>query len=96
MVDVAFVTHYLSETFYNLTAIALHDWKTYGEMRNLAREKYGLDLAEPYLPSATLEQVLPRTFYLILLSFLVAACLFLSFFLIPCQFLALTFFFGRC
>ncbi len=35
----------------------LHDWKTYGEMRNLAQEKYGLDLTEVHLPSQTLEQV---------------------------------------
>ncbi len=27
-------------------------------MRNLASKKYGLDVFEPYLPSATLEQVL--------------------------------------
>ena len=27
-------------------------------MRNLASKKYGLDMLEPHLPSATLEQVL--------------------------------------
>ena len=53
----AHVTHYLDSTFYNLTTVALHDWKTYGDMRNLARQKYGLDLAEAHLPSQTLEQV---------------------------------------
>eukprot|EP01137_Pigoraptor_chileana_P013132 Opistho-2@66313 len=51
-----YVTHYLDTTFYNLTTVALHDWKTYAEMRNLAAEKYGLDLTEVHLPSQTLEQ----------------------------------------
>lgn len=51
------VEHYLDKTFYNLTTVALHDWKTYGEMRNLASQKYGLNMAEPHLPSQTLEQV---------------------------------------
>ena len=50
------VTHYLDTTFYNLTTVALHDWKTYAEMRNLAQQKYGLDMAEVHLPSQTLEQ----------------------------------------
>ncbi len=53
----AHVTHYLDTTFYNLTTVALHDWKTYGDMRNLAFKKYGLQMLEPHLPSATLEQV---------------------------------------
>jgi WASH complex subunit 7 len=52
----AYVTHYLDTTFYNLTTVALHDWKTYGDMRSLAEEKYGLVMMEPHLPSATLEQ----------------------------------------
>lgn len=53
----AYVTHYLDTTFYNLTTVALHDWKTYGDMRSLAEEKYRLTMMEPHLPSATLEQV---------------------------------------
>ena len=56
----AYVTHYLDTTFYNLTTVALHDWKTYGDMRNLAEEKFGLVMMEPHLPSATLEQVRGR------------------------------------
>jgi len=57
LVDVkVYVTHYLDKTFYNLNTVALHDWKTYGEMRNLAVQKYGLKMADPYLPSQTLEQ----------------------------------------
>ena len=51
------VTHYLDQTFYNLTTVALHDWRTYAEMRNLAHEKYGINMTEVHLPSGTLEQV---------------------------------------
>ena len=53
----AYVEHYLDMTFYNLTTVALHDWKTYGDMKNLAQQKYSLTLTEPHLPSQTLEQV---------------------------------------
>ena len=43
VVDIkAKVTQYLDETFYNLTAVATNDWKTYAEMRNLAQARYGL------------------------------------------------------
>lgn len=52
-----FVKKYLDRTFYDLTTIALHDWKAYSEMRNLAYQKYNLSLTDPYLPSSTLEQV---------------------------------------
>ena len=48
---------YLNKTFYNLTTVALHDWKTYSEMRALAQQKYSLTMAEAHLPSQTLEQV---------------------------------------
>lgn len=50
------VTHYLESTFYNLTTVALHDWKTYGEMRNLANDKYRLSLADNHLPMGSLDQ----------------------------------------
>lgn len=50
------ITNYLDTTFYNLTTVALYDWKTYAEMRNLAKEKYGLQLTEVHLPGQTLEQ----------------------------------------
>ena len=33
------VKQYLEASFYNLTTIALHDWLTYSEMKNLAKEK---------------------------------------------------------
>ncbi|XP_064467103.1 WASH complex subunit 4-like [Ornithodoros turicata] len=52
----AYVEHYLDKTFYNLTTVALHDWKTYAEMRSLAQQKYGLVTVEAHLPSQTLEQ----------------------------------------
>ncbi|KAG2459915.1 WASC4 protein, partial [Polypterus senegalus] len=52
----AYVTHYLDKTFYNLTTVALHDWATYSEMRNLAIQRYGLMMTEAHLPSQTLEQ----------------------------------------
>ncbi|KAK3584050.1 hypothetical protein CHS0354_031097 [Potamilus streckersoni] len=51
-----YVEHYLNKTFYNLTTVALHDWKTYGEMKNMAEHKYSLTLLESHLPSQTLEQ----------------------------------------
>eukprot|EP01087_Luapelamoeba_hula_P010422 TRINITY_DN2761_c0_g1_i4.p1 TRINITY_DN2761_c0_g1~~TRINITY_DN2761_c0_g1_i4.p1 ORF type:complete len:775 (-),score=117.22 TRINITY_DN2761_c0_g1_i4:17-2341(-) len=50
------VEHYLDTTFYNLTTVALYDWQTYAEMRNLALVKYGLHLAEVHLPGQTLDQ----------------------------------------
>ncbi|XP_035232006.1 WASH complex subunit 4-like, partial [Stegodyphus dumicola] len=52
----SYVEHYLEKVFYNLTTVALHDWKTYGEMRSLAKHNYGLITVEAYLPSQTLEQ----------------------------------------
>jgi WASH complex subunit 7 len=53
----AYVAHYLDTVFYNLNTVALFDWHIYGQMRNLAKEKYNLDLIEPHLPGQTLEQV---------------------------------------
>mmetsp|Transcript_32874 Transcript_32874/g.82567 ORF Transcript_32874/g.82567 Transcript_32874/m.82567 type:complete len:1186 (-) Transcript_32874:28-3585(-) len=50
------VSHHLDTSFYNLTTVAQYNWKTYEEMRNLAKEKYGLDLIQPHLPGQTLEQ----------------------------------------
>lgn len=51
------VEHYLSKMFYNLTTVVLHDWQTYGEMRQLAKFKHNLDTVEDHLPMQTLEQV---------------------------------------
>ncbi|CAG0882697.1 unnamed protein product [Darwinula stevensoni] len=50
------VEHYLDKVFYNHTTVALHDWKTYGEMRSVAQRKYGLFTVEAHLPSQTLDQ----------------------------------------
>jgi WASH complex subunit 7 len=52
-----YVEEYLDKTFYNLTTVALYDWRTYSEMRNLAEQKYRLNLLDPNLPTQTLEQV---------------------------------------
>lgn len=50
------VSIYLSQMFYNLTTISMHDWRTYGQMRNDARHKFRLDTVEDHLPTQTLEQ----------------------------------------
>ncbi len=36
--------------------MALHNWRTYGEMRSLADHKYGASTADDHLPAQTLEQ----------------------------------------
>lgn len=51
------VESYLDRIFYDYTTASSTDWNTYSEMRNLASQKYGLDLHEPHLPSKTLDQV---------------------------------------
>lgn len=48
---------YLSQMFYNLTTISMHDWRTYGQMRNVAEQKFYLETVEDHLPTQTLEQV---------------------------------------
>lgn len=53
----AHVEHYLDKTFYNLTTVALDNWKTYDAMRNLASHKFDLQTVEAHLPCRTLEQV---------------------------------------
>lgn len=50
------VEHYLSNMFYNLITVILHDWKTYGEMRRLALLQYNLSTVDDCLPMQTLEQ----------------------------------------
>ncbi|CAM6083172.1 unnamed protein product [Calypogeia fissa] len=50
------VESYLIAAFYDHTAVALHNWKTYGEMRHLAELKYRLELDDIHLPGQTLEQ----------------------------------------
>ncbi|XP_012275054.1 WASH complex subunit 4 isoform X2 [Orussus abietinus] len=51
-----FIEHYLDEMFYNLTTVALHDWKTYVTMQQLANDTLGLHLVENHLPTQSLEQ----------------------------------------
>ncbi|KAI3381952.1 hypothetical protein SNEBB_009586, partial [Seison nebaliae] len=51
-----FVEHFLSENFYNLTAISLHNYETYTNMKQLAFFKYNLDISDTFLPSQTIEQ----------------------------------------
>ncbi|XP_063983614.1 WASH complex subunit 4 [Diachasmimorpha longicaudata] len=51
-----FIEHYLDDMFYNLTTVALHDWKTYRTMHTLAKYKFGLETVQNHLPTQTLEQ----------------------------------------
>jgi hypothetical protein len=48
-IDTGHVERYLEKTFYDHTALALHDWQTYEEMRALARHKYGMVRGIPIL-----------------------------------------------
>jgi WASH complex subunit 7 len=50
------IEEYLDETFYNMTALNLNDWRVYEEMRSLAKQKYKLELGEVHLPSKTIDQ----------------------------------------
>ena len=50
------VEHYLGQTFYNLAALASHDWRKYGQMRLLAGLVFHLKPLPDRLPSQTLEQ----------------------------------------
>ncbi|XP_063704330.1 WASH complex subunit 4 [Culicoides brevitarsis] len=50
------IEQYLNATYYNLTTISLHDWKTYGEMRKLLNFKFSLTTTADHLPTQTLEQ----------------------------------------
>ncbi|CAH0714323.1 unnamed protein product, partial [Brenthis ino] len=50
------VEQYLSKTYYNLTTVVLSDWKTYGEMRQMAKMKFNIKTIQDNLPTQTLEQ----------------------------------------
>lgn len=57
LIDVkAYIENYLSKTYYDLTAVALQDWKPYSEMRMWAWQKYKLRILETHLPAHSLEQ----------------------------------------
>lgn len=45
----------LESLFFDQTAVALHDWRTYGEMAALASTKYGLALTDHKLPMGSVE-----------------------------------------
>ncbi|XP_076652185.1 strumpellin and WASH-interacting protein [Halictus rubicundus] len=51
-----FIEHYLDNMFYNLTTVALHDWRTYRMMHALAHYKLNLNTVQNHLPTQTLEQ----------------------------------------
>ena len=51
-----FIEHYLDGMFYNLTTVALHDWRTYRMMHALAHYKLNLETIQNHLPTQTLEQ----------------------------------------
>ncbi|XP_022657442.1 WASH complex subunit 4-like isoform X2 [Varroa jacobsoni] len=50
------VETYLERMFYNLTTVALHDWRAYDEMRAIAQLKFGAETIESHLPAETLDQ----------------------------------------
>ena len=51
-----FAQDYLNSLSYNLTSIALHDYKTYESMMILASNRYGLDFVNSQLPCQRIEQ----------------------------------------
>ena len=51
------VEKYLSRAFYNLNTVAPHNWRSYHQMRHVAKHKFGLDIVSDQLPVHTLEQV---------------------------------------
>ncbi|KHJ77594.1 hypothetical protein OESDEN_22786 [Oesophagostomum dentatum] len=53
-----FVTCKLQKTFYDLTAVNLHDRHAYSKMAILAKQRYGLDLVDGCLPNCTVGQSL--------------------------------------
>lgn len=50
------VSAYLSQMFYNLTTVSMHDWRTYGQMRTVALQKFGIETIDDQLPTQTIEQ----------------------------------------
>ena len=51
-----YVEEYLNKRFYQLTTLNLNNAQTYQRMRVLAKNKYGLNLHDVYLPNQNLEQ----------------------------------------
>ena len=50
-----YIEEYMNKKFYQLTTLELNNNQTYQRMRVLARNKYGLNLHEVYLPSQNLQ-----------------------------------------
>ncbi|XP_030379542.1 WASH complex subunit 4 [Scaptodrosophila lebanonensis] len=48
--------NYFSATFYNLTTIAPHDWKSYEKMRHFAFKLFQLQPVDDYLPNQIIDQ----------------------------------------
>ncbi|EDV95255.1 GH17673 [Drosophila grimshawi] len=48
--------NYFTATFYNLTTIAPHDWKSYEKMRHLANKLLQLRPVDDYLPNQIIDQ----------------------------------------
>ena len=55
------VEAYLEKTFYNLTTVALHNWRTYGEMRAMATHNYKVRLSKKLLLFCQLDKYMPLT-----------------------------------
>ncbi|EYB94368.1 hypothetical protein Y032_0172g352 [Ancylostoma ceylanicum] len=53
-----FVSCNLQKTFYDLTAVTLHDRHAYSKMAMLAKQRYGLDLIDGMLPNCCIGQSL--------------------------------------
>lgn len=45
------IKRYLSRVFYQMGALAPHDYKTYEHMRILAKEKYLINILPSHLPA---------------------------------------------
>ncbi|KAK6016340.1 hypothetical protein OSTOST_18177 [Ostertagia ostertagi] len=52
-----FVSCYLQKTFYDLTAVTLHDRHAYSKMATLAEQRYGLSLIDGMLPNCPSDRV---------------------------------------
>ncbi|KAL0245296.1 hypothetical protein GEMRC1_009375 [Eukaryota sp. GEM-RC1] len=49
------VERHLSELFYDLVAISLHDFKTYNQMANFAQQRFGVEITPSFLPYGTVD-----------------------------------------
>ena len=46
----------MSKMIYEMTALTPYDWRTYENIRAVAKEIYGLNINETHLPSKTTDQ----------------------------------------